>query len=207
MAKPALPFPVRVGLAILSITLTFGGVTGIASSFVIWHGFVADFLSVYYRAVAQPLAWIVDILLPTSWPRPPRWTYDLFVVWGFSLTTLRLFLLFEGETAILQRRAMRRWWAYPLVVLLGPIAPLYLIYAWLHLLVREHLSLSRERMDDYRGVSPLSRVGRIALQKREDAVVTISEELIRDIKKLLIYFAAMVALVILLLMINYQMSL
>ena len=42
--------------------------------------------------------------------------------------------------------------------------------------------LIRERNEDYRGVAPLSRVGKIALQKREDNLVAISEDLVEDIK-------------------------
>ncbi|RYE46271.1 MAG: hypothetical protein EOP24_16655 [Hyphomicrobiales bacterium] len=207
MKKISLPLPLRVGLAVFSVVLTLGGVTGIASSFVLWHGFIADFVDIHTRAVREPLAWLVSAVLPPSWPRPPSWFLDLLVIWGFSFTTLRLFLLFEGERAVLQRRAMRKWWSVPIVFLLGPVAPFYLIYAWGHLLVSEHLILIRERVEDCRGIAPLSRIGKEALQKREDALVWTTEELVEDIKKLAYYFVGMLALVVILLMINYQFGL
>jgi hypothetical protein len=182
---------------------TLGGISGIASSVVIWRGFLAEFFSIYSKVVREPLSSLVTLVLPVAW-WPPDWIYDVAVIWGFTFATIRLFLLFEGETATIQRRALRKWWSYPIMFVLGPLSPFYLVYVWLHLLVREHLMLVDERMADFRGIEPLSRIGKIALLKREDALVAVSQNLLRDTQRLALYFAGMLTLVLLMLMINYQ---
>ncbi len=93
--------PVAKLWLLVSVLINVSGIASIMDGFFRWHGFFRDFLDLYRAWIRGPVSWALHLAWPASWPHIPETLIDLLIVWsGFFLATNIYFLKEEKKLLV-----------------------------------------------------------------------------------------------------------
>jgi hypothetical protein len=85
----------------MSVLLNISGLASIVDGFVVWVGFLRNFIEIYRAWIREPMLWAAHLVWPNGWPRIPGWIMDWLCISGsFALAVNAIALRDEGQTFI-----------------------------------------------------------------------------------------------------------
>jgi hypothetical protein len=83
----------------LSVLLNVSGMASIVDGFVVWGGFIRDFVDIYQTWIREPIHGALQFVWPLG--RLPRWVADWFCINGSVAAAYNLALVYHGEKTVL----------------------------------------------------------------------------------------------------------
>ncbi|MFC6486349.1 hypothetical protein [Nitratireductor sp. GCM10026969] len=203
-----LPAALNRIFVVISAFFSILGLSSIVDGFVTWIGFFRRILDIYQDKVRDPVARVIDWVLPDIIPLPV-FVIDILIIWTACFAVFRLFVSFEKQHSVIFGYQRHSWYFYPLAFTLGPFLPLYLKHWTDKRTGRERRMAEEELKEGTEGteVSRLNRTGKIAIRKRIEAASEWREAANKVHKVFATYYGAATATFVLILFINYQLFL